>query len=565
VVGVLVGEHGVVLGDYIKKEKVVRQKSILQIQRCTTYSKQNKGVIMAGKVVLDAMIRRADFGVQSDGATIEQASSLTIEQLTGLGPIAKLLRKPDFQRETNQWSPDQVAGLINSFARGELIPALILWKSQSHVFVIDGAHRLSALRAWVEDDFGDRSVSHSFFDGNLPKDQLKLAKRTRMMVERLIGGTYADLKKIVGDDSSEKNALHLIASNVFSRSVQIQWIPGASQEVAETSFFKINTRGTTLDKVEELLLRFRKTSYAIAARSIVRAGTGHKYWSSFSDEVRSKVEAEASVLNELLFQPGVDEPIKTLDLPLGGTSSPVDALKMLIDLMAIVDGSTNPSKAIEALAEDLDGQDTLDILKRLKRNVKWVTGNDASSLGLHPAVYFYTERGKHSRFLFLGVFKCISDKIRNNNKGWFSKFTNVRSDLEKMLIDRKSLINQGLSNVNSNQRIERVEALLNHSVAMLSQGSKIADKDILQMLGLEGSAGSLSIIDVPKGFSKDVKSAVFLQDALDNAVKCKICGGYLHAEKSVSYDHKIALKDGGPGSVNNAQLTHPYCNTGIKN
>lgn len=519
---------------------------------------------MANKVVLDAMIRRADFGEKGEGSSVEQASSLTIEQLTGFGPISKLLRKPDFQRETNQWSPEQVSGLINSFARGELIPALILWKSKSHVFVIDGAHRLSVLRAWVEDDFGDKSTSHSFFDGALPEDQIKTAKRVRKMVESLVGGTYHDLQKVVGDEKSSENPLYEIASNVFTRTLQIQWIPGASQEVAETSFFKINTKGTTLDKVEELLLRNRKTPYAIAARSIVRAGTGHKYWSKFDSEIRKSIESEAAVLNEFLFQPGVNEPIKTLDLPLGGTSSPVDALKMLIDLMAVVDGSDDPEKAIRDQSVDDHGEGTIDALKSLKSTVKRVTGNGPSSLGLHPAVYFYTERGKHSRFLFLGVFKCFSQKMKNNDKAWFRKFTSVRKDLERILVDRKSLLNQGLANVNARQRIERVSKLLDGMVQGLSEGKEVGDAQMLHFLGLSGATGNLSIIDAPKGFSTDVKSAAFLQEALASSVRCRICGGYLHYEKSVSYDHELPIKAGGKGELKNLQLTHPFCNTGIK-
>ena len=97
---------------------------------------------MVNEVILDAMIRRADFGIQTEGASVDLSSTLTIEQITGISPYAKLLRKPDFQRETNHWTSMQVATLIKSFATGELIPALILWKSDSFVFVVDGGHRL---------------------------------------------------------------------------------------------------------------------------------------------------------------------------------------------------------------------------------------------------------------------------------------------------------------------------------------------------------------------------------------------------------------------------------------
>lgn len=68
-----------------------------------------------------------------------------------------------------------------------------------------------------------------------------------------------------------------------------------------------------------------------------------------------------------------------------------------------------------------------------------------------------------------------------------------------------------------------------------------------------------------KEFSQEKKSAAFIKDALSSGVqKCKICGGYLH-RNSISIDHIIRKEDGGLGSLENAQLTHPYCNTTVKN
>ncbi|MGJ8624729.1 MAG: HNH endonuclease [Yoonia sp.] len=46
--------------------------------------------------------------------------------------------------------------------------------------------------------------------------------------------------------------------------------------------------------------------------------------------------------------------------------------------------------------------------------------------------------------------------------------------------------------------------------------------------------------------------------------RCSICGGYLHATKSVSYDHILPSSKGGTGELENAQLVHPFCNTGLK-
>jgi hypothetical protein len=82
---------------------------------------------MAGRklVNLDAMIPRADF------ALVESGSIPAAETIGNIGTrdfrpdgIMPLLRKPDFQRETNHWTPAQVALLIKSFVDGDLIPSV---------------------------------------------------------------------------------------------------------------------------------------------------------------------------------------------------------------------------------------------------------------------------------------------------------------------------------------------------------------------------------------------------------------------------------------------------------
>lgn len=517
---------------------------------------------MAKRVVLDAMIKRADFAQQAESVSLELGSSLKLEEIAGKSPISKILRKPDFQRETNHWSPPQIASLIRSFVHGELIPALILWKSESFVFVVDGGHRLSALKAWVENDYGDGALSYSFFNGEIDPDQKAIANVTRRLVEKEVG-RYSTFHGMSESDLASDPLNSKLHATIFSRALHVQWIQG-NQEVAESSFFKINSQGTPLDQTEELLLKHRRKSYAIAARSIVRAGTGHKYWSKFDQSVQAEIEKQSSIQNDLLFQPNAKEPIKTLDLPLGGTHSPVDALKYLIDIFSLVDGAFDAKKQMTSLSEDEDGSETLQLLKRSAKVITRLAGNDAASLGLHPAIYFYTERGKHSRFLFLGVVKLISNVIRDNNKDWFRKFTRVRKKIEETLHNRKSLINQGLANVNSSTRIERVADLISFMVAEYDQGKDIDDQSILKVLGLEGSAGNLQIIDAPEGFSTDTKSAAFLQVAIQTAPSCSICGGLLHTIKSVSYDHSVPKVAGGLGTLENAQLVHPYCNTAIK-
>ena len=67
-----------------------------------------------------------------------------------------------------------------------------------------------------------------------------------------------------------------------------------------------------------------------------------------------------------------------------------------------------------------------------------------------------------------------------------------------------------------------------------------------------------------KEFSRETKSAAFIRDTLPGSPRCRICEGYLPSS-FCSIDHKIRKADGGLGTLENAQLTHPYCNTTFKN
>jgi hypothetical protein len=71
------------------------------------------------------------------------------------------------------------------------------------------------------------------------------------------------------------------------------------------------------------------------------------------------------------------------------------------------------------------------------------------------------------------------------------------------------------------------------------------------------------IIDSDRGTKKDFtserKSAVYLRNAINTAPKCGICGARVHI-RSISIDHVQAKHDGGVATVDNGQLSHPFCN-----
>ena len=120
--------------------------------------------------------------------------------------------------------------------------------------------------------------------------------------------------------------------------------------------------------------------------------------------------------------------------------SPLPALALLIEFLSIASPPDGRRREIDDADDDETGDATLQVLLNSLEIANRLTGNSPGSLGLHPAVYFYNERGKYSRFLFLAICMLVTEKIRNNDSGFFKKFTCARQALESFLVENKSLI-----------------------------------------------------------------------------------------------------------------------------
>jgi hypothetical protein len=252
--------------------------------------------------------------------------------------------------------------------------------------------------------------------------------------------------------------------------------------------------------------------------------------------------------------------------PLGGSVSPVDALGLLIEYLTIAGTKQSGTpKLIDKYLDDASGDETTEILNGALSIVQRMTGNTPGSLGLHPAVYFYNERGKYSRFLFLGMASLIAEKLRNNDDMYFKKFTYARKSMEKFLVDNKSLIGILLQNMGKGNRISKMRDLFAYLVAESNDEKTVSPEEAITHLGLRGRIIDVNTTYGPTRFSDDDKSQIFIAKALSSALTCTVCGGKLDPNKSVSYDHITRVRDGGMGHPSNGDLVHPYCNTGIKN
>ena len=193
-----------------------------------------------------------------------------------------------------------------------------------------------------------------------------------------------------------------------------------------------------------------------------------------------------------------------------------------------------------------------------------IVGKHARHRRKVPAVYFYNERGKYSRFVFLGMASLIAEKLRNNDDGYFKKFTAARKNMEKFLIDNKSLIGILLQKMGKGNRVSKMRDLFSFLVAE-SADRIVRPEEAISQLGLRGRIFDVNTANQgPARFSDDDKSQIFITKALASALTCTVCGGKLDPHKSVSYDHVKRVRDGGGNHPSNGDLVHPYCNTGIK-
>jgi len=48
--------------------------------------------------------------------------------------------------------------------------------------------------------------------------------------------------------------------------------------------------------------------------------------------------------------------------------------------------------------------------------------------------------------------------------------------------------------------------------------------------------------------------------ALPNGARCDLCGALVH-KNSVQFDHNMPRRDGGSAALENARVSHPYCNS----
>jgi hypothetical protein len=505
---------------------------------------------------LDALIPREDFAVLTTANTQNQfCQTIKTTDLAKDSFFYNALRKPDFQRETSNWAYDKCFNFIETFLSNDLIPSIILWNAGSYTFVIDGAHRLSALIAWVNDDYGDGFISQAFYNHEIPSAQRKNAEKCRKLIRDKIGDYNTYKESIANQNKADPEKLKK-ARLLGTLSMQIQWVNGDIVK-AESAFFKINQNATPIDTTEISILKARKYANAIAARAITHSGNTQTYLSHFSDDTQNKIKSIAKEIYELLFLPEICNVIKSLDLPIAGKYYSKDVLSLIFNLINIIDNEYSKK-------EDEDGELTLKILFKTKKIIDRFTGLSKGSLGLHPIVYCYSLDGKFQISSFFATIELIKYLDKNNQ---YSDFTKIRGKFEQFLIDHKYMINQITvkygSGLKSYLHIEEVFLFIIEKLQENCTNEQICDSIQATYKYINFDNANDSSDSLNQDFSSSSKSKIFITDSIKKILRCTICNGFLH-KNSISFDHITKKQDGGLGNPENGQLTHPYCNSTIK-
>ncbi len=226
-----------------------------------------------------------------------------------------------------------------------------------------------------------------------------------------------------------------------------------------------------------------------------------------------------------------------------------------------------PKNPTPLLPDDTDGTKTLEFLNQIKRTAELVTGNaTANSLGLDPAVYSYGATGKFHPVAHIASLKLAKEL---NDQKELIKFIEVRSKFEDFLVRHKSFINDLAHSKGSGTRsLDSLMAMHKIILECLWSGTE-ADNDIIAKLNADSRLKDLKDWpasdgqQVGKKLSKTVQATALVYEILKTRSRCTECGARL-PPVARSKDHKVRQEDGGKGTVENLQFTHPYCNTGYK-
>ncbi|HDR6266614.1 DUF262 domain-containing protein [Bacillus cereus group sp. Bce039] len=142
-----------------------------------------------------------DFLIEKEEVGIEDRSSIKINEknndlislnnlLSGSAFLSSI-RKPIYQRKIS-WGMSTIMKYLEGVIEGDTVVIVnVLKLNDDKVLIIDGAHRLSTLIGWVNDDYGDGTLSIEY--NNITEEDKQNAEQIRSYINDRIG-SYEEKK-----------------------------------------------------------------------------------------------------------------------------------------------------------------------------------------------------------------------------------------------------------------------------------------------------------------------------------------------------------------------------------
>ncbi len=562
------------------------------------------------KVYLDHHIARDNL-LYRRAITPEDNSSgdepyLKVEHLmTGDSSRAELLRKPDFQRATWAWTPDDCVSLLQSVLTEQVVPSVILWLNpESLWYVLDGGHRISVLLAWLRDDWGDRRPAQDYKDESLEKNSKEAGRRVRELLKKHQIGPfeeylqahrrYKDLTLHGKDVTLEMSTEEITYAKLVRRwqsvnmGFPILWVKG-DYEKAEESFLNINKSGRQLSPWETTLVENRRSSFARAVTSVARVSDREHCWPLHAPEVKNDPRARQQIeeilktvqeLHALLFTPVYQKPITEPRQPLLATpyTRPELQAAYTAELLTITEGNKGQPPEMRRLLQR-DAKEPVPVMitngQRLlvhaREVIENIAGKSPRSLALVPLVYFYNTQGTFVRSLLYGMIYWLNRGTTTEVQSRKRLFTLHRGAFENVLLENKDrVIGRIGRRIGSGPEVTYPTALyfdglltllIEHDDRITDEQFRSSHENLIETLSTDDQPlTSNGPVSTDRLFRGKARETVHVGNFVKMFQECSICGGRFYPSDSTHIDHVVQHARGGPTVPSNARETHPFCN-----
>jgi hypothetical protein len=513
------------------------------------------------------------------------------------------VRKPDFQRETNSWTPEDCVEFLDTVVKGRIIPSVILWHNEETglIYILDGAHRLSVIRAWMIDDWGDKAGSYY---ERRNKDFIKqIADLTRDKVRREIGsfkdyeeahkefieiGERGDAPKQVMGTAKFAKAIFYVSAMVKHQTLSIQWEQG-NYESAEQSFLRINRKGQALDPWEATLIEYRQSSYARCIMSIANGGESGHYWptpssiEAFNEGVISKIDSfseRSSKIHKLLFVPPFRVPISDLNVPLMVAPAYFQKHKYLLEVVPIIAEkqiALDESQQVSLMKADVSANPEVVItnadrlLSSMENGLEHLitTTNNSTSLAIVPLFFWYNQRAQYVRGLFYGFIYWLLSGKENDITNKKIIFSANRDAFEYWLFNLKieisTLQEKGGAGLKGTPKIasffQAFLELLHNNQNLEFNSDELKSKVIDTLSAFTHITTRNKQTKSSRLYSQSDKTQINIKELFEHSIRCHICRGVVNIQYGgIQYDHVNDYADTKVTDPETGKPTHPFCN-----